>query len=106
MNLKKKPKLIMGKKNFNAKFNLIEKDVNKYNKEFIYLIPWFTGTVIQCEYEILVPLYYENYIDYKNRPKVICPIIISVISKNSPQASQKKYKVSTLENISHGSLKK
>ena len=89
MNLKKKPNLIIGKKNFNAKFNLREKDVNKYNKEFIYLIPSFTGTVIQSEYEILVSLYYENYIDYKNRPKVICPIIISVISKNSSQASRK-----------------
>lgn len=84
MTLKEKAKVLAGeKKSFNCKFTLKDKNNDKYNEDssplykidnFNFFRPSIDGSVLDCRYEIKVSLYFENFVDYNHRPRVIFPI--------------------------------
>lgn len=85
--IKEKAKVSIGeKKNFSCKFNIEDKDNNKYNQEDVniyykncninFFLPTVNGYTIQCEYELKISLYFEKFVDYSHRPRVIFPISI------------------------------
>lgn len=46
--------------------------MNKIN----YFMPSINGQIISCEYEIKVSLYFDCFVDYNHRPRVIIPIYL------------------------------
>ena len=54
-------------------------ELNPYNinmEEINYYMPTYHGTLITCDYEIKVSVYYDVFVGYKYRPRVIMPIYL------------------------------
>ena len=60
------------KYNYNNEINPYNPDMNKIN----YFMPSINGQIISCEYEIKVSLYFDCFVDYNHRPRVIIPIYL------------------------------
>lgn len=86
--IKEKAKVGVGeRKSFKCKFNIEDKENNQYNQEELnkyyknyninFFVPSIKGNIIQCEYEIKVSLYFEKFVDYNHRPRLIFPISMS-----------------------------
>ena len=109
--LKEKAKVNVGeKKSFICKFNFEDKDNNDNNKE-IYLykdivdinffLPSLEGNVIKCEYELKISLYFENFVDYNHRPRIIIPISVvhETVLKTNNISSSKEISTGNTTNI-------
>ena len=60
------------KYNYNNEINPYNIDMNKIN----YFMPSINGQIITCEYEIKVSLYFDCFVDYNHRPRVIIPVYL------------------------------
>ena len=58
--------------NYNNEISPYKIDMNKIN----YFMPSINGKIISCEYEIKVSLYFDCFVDYNHRPRVIIPIYL------------------------------
>ena len=65
-------------KNTEKKYNYIN-EINPYYTEMDkidYFMPSIHGTIIECNYEIKISLYFDCFVAYNDRPRIIMPIYI------------------------------
>ena len=60
------------KYNYNLEINPYNIDINEINS----LMPTVNGKIISCEYEIKISLYFQCFVAYKDRPRVIIPVYL------------------------------
>jgi hypothetical protein len=71
-------KLKFREKDTNKKYNY-NQEINPYNpdlREINFYMPTLHGNIISCDYEIKISLYFECFVDYNHRPRVIIPVYL------------------------------
>ena len=70
--------LILKEKDVNKRYNYI-REIDSYNIEMDkinYYMPTIHGKIISCDYKLKITLYFDCFVEKKDRPRIIMPIYI------------------------------